>query len=65
MSKIDYIVAGLFIIVGAWQLFVTVGYLKELKKNGNKKTSPFALMAFWSSLVIGVTLVILGISGLL
>jgi len=65
MSKIDIIAAILFLIIGIWQIGITFVYFKNLKKNANKNTSPFTLLAMWSSLVIGVTLAILGISAFL
>jgi len=65
MSKIDIIAAILFLIIGIWQIFITFVYFKDLKKNANKSTSPFAPLAMWSSLVIGVILTVLGISAFL
>ncbi|WP_338231265.1 hypothetical protein [Companilactobacillus muriivasis] len=65
MSKIDIIAAILFFIVGIWQIFITIVYFKNLKKNANKSTSPFAPVAMWSSLVVGVTLTVLGLSAFL
>jgi len=62
MCKIDIIAAILFFIVGIWQIFITIVYFKNLKKNANKNTSSFVLAAMWSSLVVGVILTVLGIS---
>jgi len=65
MSKIDIIAAILFLVIGIWQIFITTVYFKSLKKNANKSTSQFAPLAMWSSLVIGVTLTVLGFSAFL
>ncbi|AYE37355.1 hypothetical protein D1B17_01240 [Companilactobacillus zhachilii] len=65
MSKIDIIAAILFLVIGIWQIFITIVYVKNLKKNANKSTSPFAPIAMWSSIVVGVALTVLGISAFL
>ncbi|MCT3053640.1 MULTISPECIES: hypothetical protein [Lactobacillaceae] len=65
MSKIDIIAAILFLVIGIWQIFVTIVYFRNLKKHANKDTSPFAPVAMWSSLVVGVTLTVLGLSAFL
>jgi len=62
MSKINIIAAILFLIIGVWQIYITIVYFKNLKKNANKNTSSFVLAAMWSSLVVGVILTVLGIS---
>jgi len=62
MSKINIIAAILFLIIGVWQIYITIVYFKNLKKSANKDTSPFVLAAMWSSLVVGVILTVLGIS---
>lgn len=65
MSKIDIIAAILFLVIGIWQIFITIVYVKNLKKNANKSTSSFAPIAMWSSIVVGVALTVLGISAFL
>lgn len=65
MSNIDTIAAILFLVIGIWQIFITIFYYKNLKKNANKGTSQFAPLAMWSSLVIGVILTVIGLSAFL
>ncbi|AUI71291.1 hypothetical protein COSHB9_12980 [Companilactobacillus alimentarius] len=62
MSKVDIVVAILFIIIGIWQIFISVKYFKYLKQNANKDTSRFVLLAVWSSFIIGLFLFVIGIS---
>lgn len=65
MSKIDIIAAILFLVIGIWQICITILYFKNLKKSANKDTSPFAPLAMWSSIVVGVTLTVLGLTAFL
>ncbi|WP_119317118.1 hypothetical protein [Companilactobacillus formosensis] len=52
----------LFILIGIWQLFISIKYLNVLKKVGNKTTSGFSPLAIYFSLFIGVVFLVIGIS---
>ncbi|MGL9727577.1 hypothetical protein [Enterococcus sp. DIV0756] len=50
----SYFIGVIFVLLGVWQFVMTKRSFSNLKKNGNKNTSPFVMFSLWSSLVIGI-----------
>ena len=50
-----------FIILAILQFYFTWKNFQHLKKEGSKNTSPFILPALWSSVIMGIALIIAGL----
>lgn len=57
----QYLLGSVFLLVSIWQLFMTKGYYQDLKKNGNKNTSPFAMLSLFFSLAFSIILFVIGV----
>ncbi|CAM2956645.1 conserved hypothetical protein [Dellaglioa algida] len=57
-----YIIGFIFILFAIWQLVLTWRTFKKLKKEGNKDTSSFIMLAFSNSLLFVVVFLVVGIS---
>ncbi|ASG80304.1 hypothetical protein EFM55_14240 [Lactiplantibacillus pentosus] len=51
----------LFFGLGCYQVIASRRYFRQVKLHGNAETSPFAAMGVWTSFVIGITFIIVGI----
>ncbi|HBC4853573.1 hypothetical protein ACUXIF_001576 [Enterococcus faecalis] len=49
-----YLIGGIFLLISIWQFIVTGRTFSYLKKEGDKRTSPFILLGLWSSLVFAI-----------
>lgn len=57
-----YIVGIVVILLGIYQLFNSRKYVHEIQKDGNKTTSHFVGYAVWSSFVVGILIIGMGMS---
>ncbi|MDK1726401.1 hypothetical protein [Dellaglioa algida] len=57
-----YIIGFIFILFAIWQLVLTWRTFKKLKKEGNKDTSSFIMLALSNSLLFVVVFLVVGIS---
>ncbi|MGM0165864.1 hypothetical protein IGI39_000815 [Enterococcus sp. AZ135] len=51
----NYILGIVFLLLSVWQLAMTKRSFTDLKKNGNKNTSPFIMLGLWFSFIIGIS----------
>nr|WP_231103702.1 hypothetical protein [Lactiplantibacillus pentosus] len=51
----------LFFGLGCFQVIASRRYFRQVKLHGNAETSPFAAMGVWTSFVIGIIFIIVGI----
>lgn len=49
-------------LVGCLQIFMTYRYFKIIKTKGDETTSPFIMVTLWSSLIFGITILLMGIA---
>ncbi|WDF82705.1 hypothetical protein PQ472_00260 [Lacticaseibacillus pabuli] len=59
---LDFFFAALLIVLGIYQIYASWRELKFLRTKAGKDTSPFMLIALWSGFLIGVALIVFGIS---
>lgn len=50
----SYLVGSIFLLISIWQFSVTWKTLTQIKKTGNKSTSPFIMVSLWSSLAFAI-----------
>jgi hypothetical protein len=50
----DYLIGVIFLSIGIWQLVITKRTLTDLKKEGDKNTSPFIILGLWNSLIFAI-----------
>ncbi|MBS5819760.1 hypothetical protein [Enterococcus gilvus] len=56
------IIGIVFLLLGIWQLWMTVRTFKNIKKEGNENTSPFIMLSLWGSIVMVVIFLSLAIN---
>jgi hypothetical protein len=57
-----YIVGIVVILLGIYQLLNSRKYVHEIQKDGSKTTSHFVGYAVWSSFVVGILIIGMGMS---
>ncbi|MCI1894900.1 hypothetical protein ACFQ41_11240 [Lacticaseibacillus suilingensis] len=61
MSIWGVLLGIVLVVVGLWQFHATTHAFKEMKRNGNKNTSPFIMYALYSGYLFGGLFIIGGV----
>ncbi|HEY0221223.1 MAG TPA: hypothetical protein VGC17_00110 [Lactovum miscens] len=49
-----YLISFICLFISVWQFIVTWRTFTSLKKEGDKRTSPFIMLGLWSSLAFAI-----------
>lgn len=64
VTIMDIILEIGIVLIGVWQMYATIKYFRTIKEHGNSSTSPFSLVAIFSSFSLSIFFIIIGLTGI-